>query len=201
MPLTELARQVGRTPFYAYDRWVSSERVAALRRYLPPIIQLHYAIKANPMPAVVSHLARLVDGLDVASAGELRVALADLPAPPPAWWRDAVVYTIFVDRFSGDPLVLSEARSAESKDTRCGGTLDGITERLPYLAELVGRNSPPPIRRGASRPTRRRIRVPQAASTCRSGAAHEDLGVRELQCTSRPPSRESAPQDGGLTGA
>jgi len=36
---------------------------------------LHYAVKANPMPAVVGHLAGLVDGLDVASAGELRVAL------------------------------------------------------------------------------------------------------------------------------
>jgi diaminopimelate decarboxylase len=32
-------------------------------------------MKANPMPAVVSHMARLVDGIDVASGGELRVAL------------------------------------------------------------------------------------------------------------------------------
>ncbi|MCB1843632.1 MAG: pyridoxal-dependent decarboxylase, exosortase A system-associated, partial [Halioglobus sp.] len=33
-------------------------------------------MKANPMPAVVRHLAGLTDGLDVASASELRVALA-----------------------------------------------------------------------------------------------------------------------------
>ena len=76
MPLTELARKVGRTPFYAYDRKVMSDRVAELRRYLPRTVHLHYAMKANPMPEVVAHLARLVDGLDVASAGELRVALA-----------------------------------------------------------------------------------------------------------------------------
>jgi diaminopimelate decarboxylase len=33
-------------------------------------------MKANPMPAVVAHMATRVDGLDVASAGELAVALA-----------------------------------------------------------------------------------------------------------------------------
>jgi diaminopimelate decarboxylase len=76
MPLTELARKVGRTPFYAYDRKVMSNRVAELRRHLPRTVHLHYAMKANPMPEVVAHFARLVDGLDVASAGELRVALA-----------------------------------------------------------------------------------------------------------------------------
>src|SRR5205807_1468708 len=42
---------------------------------VPSRIHLHYAIKANPMPEVVRHVAGLVDGLDVASAGELKVAL------------------------------------------------------------------------------------------------------------------------------
>jgi diaminopimelate decarboxylase len=76
VPLTELARRVGRTPFYAYDRGVVTRRVELLRKHIPAEVHLHYAMKANPMPAVVEHLARLVDGLDVASAGELRVALA-----------------------------------------------------------------------------------------------------------------------------
>jgi diaminopimelate decarboxylase len=75
MPLPELARRVGRTPFYAYDRRLVSERVELLRTHLPRQVHIHYAIKANPMPAVVTHLAGLVDGLDVASAGELRIAL------------------------------------------------------------------------------------------------------------------------------
>ena len=73
--LDRLADRVGRTPFYAYDRTLLSARVAELRAHLPPGISLHYAIKANPMPAVVQHLAPLVDGLDVASGNELRVAL------------------------------------------------------------------------------------------------------------------------------
>ncbi|HKQ25272.1 MAG TPA: pyridoxal-dependent decarboxylase, exosortase A system-associated [Burkholderiales bacterium] len=76
IPLTELARRVGRTPFYAYDRSLITQRVALLREHLPPEVHLHYAIKANPMPEIVRHLSQLVDGLDVASAGELKVALA-----------------------------------------------------------------------------------------------------------------------------
>jgi diaminopimelate decarboxylase len=75
MPLTRLAARVGQTPFYAYDRAAMTARVAELRRHLPPEIELHYAMKANPMPAVVQHMAGLVDGIDVASGGELRVAL------------------------------------------------------------------------------------------------------------------------------
>ena len=75
MPLTLLAERVGQTPFYAYDRSKLTERVALLRACLPPEIHLHYAMKANPMPAVVQHMAGLVDGIDIASGGEQRVAL------------------------------------------------------------------------------------------------------------------------------
>ena len=73
--LTAITARAGRTPLYLYDRQAMSERVAELRRALPKEIHLHYAVKANPMPAVVRHMAGLVDGFDVASAGELRVAL------------------------------------------------------------------------------------------------------------------------------
>lgn len=75
IPLTRLAQRVGQTPFYAYDRALVTERVRHLRASLPAAIGLHYSIKANPMPALVQHLAGLVDGLDVASGGELTVAL------------------------------------------------------------------------------------------------------------------------------
>ena len=73
--LTRLAQRVGSTPFYAYDRVLLSERVAHLRAHLPAQVKLHFSIKANPMPALVQHMAGLVDGLDVASGGEMRVAL------------------------------------------------------------------------------------------------------------------------------
>jgi diaminopimelate decarboxylase len=81
IPLWRLAQRIGRTPFYAYDRGKIIERVALLRQHLPAGIHLHYAMKANPMPAVVQHVAGLVDGLDVASLAEMRVAL-DTPMAP-----------------------------------------------------------------------------------------------------------------------
>jgi diaminopimelate decarboxylase len=70
-----LAARAGRTPLYVYDRAVVARTVAALRAALPEEIGLHYAVKANPMPALVQYLTGLVDGLDVASAGEMQVAL------------------------------------------------------------------------------------------------------------------------------
>ena len=73
--LSRLAAIVGRTPFYAYDRGLVSARVRELRTTLPATVKLHYAMKANPLPALVAHLASLVDGIDVASGRELRVAL------------------------------------------------------------------------------------------------------------------------------
>lgn len=80
-PLTRLAARVGSTPFYAMDRSLLTQRVQVLRAVLPKGLKLHYAMKANPMPAVVQHMAGLVDGIDVASAGELLVAL-DAGADP-----------------------------------------------------------------------------------------------------------------------
>ena len=79
--ISTLAARVGRTPFYAYDRALLRARAAQLRAAMPAAVKLHYAMKANPMPAVVGLMAMLVDGIDVASAGELQVAL-DAGADP-----------------------------------------------------------------------------------------------------------------------
>jgi diaminopimelate decarboxylase len=81
VPLERLAERVGSTPFFAYDRALLTDRVELLRATLPAGIDLSYAVKANPMPAVVQHLSALVDSFDVASAGELRTAL-DTPMSP-----------------------------------------------------------------------------------------------------------------------
>jgi diaminopimelate decarboxylase len=78
--LGRLAERAGGTPFFAYDRALLDERVASLRAALPEDVELSYAVKANPMPAVVQHLSGLVDSLDVASAGEMQIAL-DTPLP------------------------------------------------------------------------------------------------------------------------
>jgi len=107
MALSRLAARVGSTPFFAYDRGILDARVDLLRRVLPPRVELSYAMKANPMPALVQHLATRVDRIDVASAGELRHALdttirADRvsfagPGKTPAEIRQAVAAGIIVE--------------------------------------------------------------------------------------------------------
>jgi diaminopimelate decarboxylase len=74
-PITAIAHEIGRTPFYVYDSAVMSCKVAEFKAALPAEVHVHYAMKANPMPAVVWHMAARVDGIDVASMGELAVAL------------------------------------------------------------------------------------------------------------------------------
>jgi diaminopimelate decarboxylase len=80
-PLTELADRVDRTPFFAYDRAAIDGRIDALRHALAPEVRLHYAVKANPLPELMVHLAERVDGFDVASAGELKLARGTGMAP------------------------------------------------------------------------------------------------------------------------
>jgi diaminopimelate decarboxylase len=75
VPLRRLAARVGQTPFYACERAALDRRVAQVRAVLPEGVKLLYAVKANPMPALLGHMASRVDGMDVASAGELKAAL------------------------------------------------------------------------------------------------------------------------------
>jgi diaminopimelate decarboxylase len=107
VPVDVLAERVGATPFFAYDRGLLTGRVAQVRAALPPGIDLSYAVKANPMPAVVHHLSTLVDSFDVASALELRTALNTTmppgrvsfagPGKTPAELRQAVAAGVTVE--------------------------------------------------------------------------------------------------------
>jgi diaminopimelate decarboxylase len=74
--VSAIAAEIGRTPFYVYDRAVMNRKVHELRAALPAEVEIHYAMKANPMPEVVRHFCDLADGIDVASAGEMDAALA-----------------------------------------------------------------------------------------------------------------------------
>nr|WP_317892769.1 pyridoxal-dependent decarboxylase, exosortase A system-associated [uncultured Sphingomonas sp.] len=74
-----LVARAGDTPLFVYDLGLVAERVDVLRTALPDV-GIHYAIKANPHPELLAGIAPLVDGLDVASGGELAQALAMKPA-------------------------------------------------------------------------------------------------------------------------
>ncbi|MGL6043893.1 MAG: pyridoxal-dependent decarboxylase, exosortase A system-associated [Sandaracinobacteroides sp.] len=70
------AGDAGDTPLFVNDRALLSARVAAFRTAMPEGLALHYAVKANPFAPLLAHMAGLVDGFDVASAGELALAQA-----------------------------------------------------------------------------------------------------------------------------
>ncbi|BFU44598.1 type III PLP-dependent enzyme [Krasilnikovia sp. MM14-A1004] len=61
---------------YVYDTAAARERAAAVRAALPPAATLLYAVKANGHPALVEALGAACDGLEVASGGELALAVA-----------------------------------------------------------------------------------------------------------------------------
>jgi diaminopimelate decarboxylase len=73
--VTALIGQAGDTPLFAYDLGMVARRVERLRAAMPAGLEIHYAIKANPFAPLVAAMARMVDGFDVASDGELARAI------------------------------------------------------------------------------------------------------------------------------
>ena len=64
------------TPLFVYSRAMIEARVAKLRAVVPERIRIHYAIKANSFAPLLQAMCGLVDGLDIASGGELAMARA-----------------------------------------------------------------------------------------------------------------------------
>lgn len=64
------------TPFYVYGRTAIERNYARLSSALGERVRIMYSMKANPNPHVVGTLVRMGAGVEVASGGELRIALA-----------------------------------------------------------------------------------------------------------------------------
>jgi glycosidase len=56
---------------------------------------------------------------------------------PPLWLRQAVIYQVFIDRFyqGGNP-AHRPGKIPDDKPVFCGGNLQGVAEKLPYLVDL-----------------------------------------------------------------
>jgi diaminopimelate decarboxylase len=79
--ISRIIAQAGDTPLFAYDAEVIRRRVERFRAAMPSEVGLHYAVKANPYAPILTQFASLVDGFDVASGGEMDMALAaEMPA-------------------------------------------------------------------------------------------------------------------------
>jgi len=71
---SDLVERAGDTPCFVYSSDMLRARVASLRAVMPDRLSIHYAMKANPFAPVLELMASLVDGIDIASAGELKLA-------------------------------------------------------------------------------------------------------------------------------
>ena len=78
---SDLAEETGETPLFVYSEAMIRKRVWDLRAAMPERLFVHYAMKANPYRPVLELMGTLVDGFDIASQGELLMAL-DAGLPP-----------------------------------------------------------------------------------------------------------------------
>ncbi len=74
--VSELVERAHETPLFVYSRRMLTEKVAQLRVAMPERLGIHFAMKANPFAPVLDVMSNLVDGFDVASAGEMTMAFA-----------------------------------------------------------------------------------------------------------------------------
>ena len=73
--VSNILRKKITTPLFIYDKEKVSHYIKNIRDNFPNDMKIHYALKANPFPPLLSYISKLVDGMDVASKGELEIAL------------------------------------------------------------------------------------------------------------------------------
>ncbi|HMU22301.1 MAG TPA: pyridoxal-dependent decarboxylase, exosortase A system-associated [Sphingorhabdus sp.] len=70
-----LVAEAGDTPLFVYSTSALEARIGELRAAMPDRLGIHYAMKANPFAPLLGWMKGRVDGFDVASGGELKLAL------------------------------------------------------------------------------------------------------------------------------
>jgi diaminopimelate decarboxylase len=154
---------------------VAEVQVGTLRRALPPVADLAYAVKANPALAVVAFLGELGLGADVASAGELAVARR-------AGIRgDRIVFTGPGKR--DDELAAAVDAGLRAVTVESPGELD----RLERVASERRRRVPVLLRAAASEVSRlERVRLVGDDGAGKFGMAEPDL-LAAAQAAARSP--------------
>jgi len=62
------------SPLYIYDFEILRDQIRILRQALPDHIDIYYAVKSNPNPAIIAEISAMHCGCDVASLGEILAA-------------------------------------------------------------------------------------------------------------------------------
>ncbi|QMU61451.1 MAG: pyridoxal-dependent decarboxylase, exosortase A system-associated [Gammaproteobacteria bacterium] len=63
-------------PAYIYSKEIIRKKIQLLRDTLPAAVRVHYSIKANPNLDLISFIKDYVDGLEVSSLAEMKIALS-----------------------------------------------------------------------------------------------------------------------------
>lgn len=126
--LSALAQRAGHTPFYAVDSAAVFARIDVLRAALPATLQLCYAVKANPLPALLQCISTRLDGADVSSGGELERAL------------DAGFSATHIG-FTGPGKRDTELAAAIEAGVRICAESVGEIERIAHIARQLGRQA------------------------------------------------------------
>jgi diaminopimelate decarboxylase len=125
-----LVEEAGGTPLFVYSADLIRRRVVELRAAMPEQLRLHYAIKANSYAPILELMASLVDGFDIASEGELAMALA-------AGQRPELISFAGPGKRDGElraairaGVTLNLESEAEARRALAIGEAEGVTPRL-----------------------------------------------------------------------
>ncbi len=169
-----LARRYG-TPLFVYDLDAVAARVEALRAVLPPMFDLAFAVKANPLLAMLQHLRGLGLGADVASGCELRQVLragfdpSRIVLTGPGTRDDELAAAVD----AGIRVVTVESR--------------GELRRLATIAEAVGRVQPVLLRLSAAGDEdAERVRIIGDAGAGKFGMDAADLRAAAAEAVASP---------------
>jgi len=129
--IAALARRYG-TPLFVYDAPTMRAAAARLRRAIPRDARLFYAVKANPAPGVIRLFAALGLGAEVASGGELRLAIACGVAPGDIVFSGPAKTAAELSTAAGAGIFAIQAESWDELEA-----LQGICRRLGVTARVA----------------------------------------------------------------
>ena len=126
--LTKLATDG--TPLFVYSKSLIERRVSDLRAAMPSPVRIHYAVKANPYRPVLELMRDLTDGFDIASGGELELALAADQAPARISFAGPGKRDAELEMAIRHGVTLNLESAAEARRALAIGERLGVTPRL-----------------------------------------------------------------------
>lgn len=70
-----IVKEAQSTPVFIYSREYLKQKMDELRDAMPKVLDIHYAMKANSYKPILEYMSDIVDGFDLASGGELDLAI------------------------------------------------------------------------------------------------------------------------------